>query len=209
MSAEVRRPVPLFQTTVDSTNPNETWQYDVSRDGRFLLFDTVADQPARGDVLAFPVDRMGKLGGEPITVAGSQQFVEGQAQFSPDGRWIAFPVPLDAHRSRMAVARLSGNVIEDERDWSYLTPENFSASQPEWSPNGRWLYFLSDQSGKLAVWALNLSSEMRPRGMPRVILDPATERLSINSMRPRDIGLSIARDKLALAVTESSANNGQ
>ena len=131
------------------------------------------------------------------------------ARLSPDGRWIAFPVPLDARRSRIAVARLSGKVIEDESDWSYLTPENFGASQPEWSPNGRWLYFLSDQSGKLAVWSLSLSGEMRPLGMPRLILDPATERLSINSMRPRDIGLSIARDKLALAVTESSAQSGQ
>jgi Tol biopolymer transport system component len=131
------------------------------------------------------------------------------ARLSPDGRWIAFPVPLDAHRSRMAVARLSGKVIEDEKDWSYLTPENSSASQPEWSPNGRWLYFLSDQSGRLAVWALSLSREMRPQEMPRLILDPATERLSINSMRPRDIGLSIARNKLALAITESSAQSGQ
>lgn len=131
------------------------------------------------------------------------------ARLSPDGRWIAFPVPVDTHRSRMAVARLSGKVIEDERDWSYLTPENFSASQPEWSPNGRWLYFLSDQGGKLAVWSLNLSSDMKPRGTPKLILDPATERLSIRTMRPRDIGLSVARDKLALAVTEASAQSGQ
>jgi Tol biopolymer transport system component len=131
------------------------------------------------------------------------------ARLSPDGRWIAFPVPLDAKRSRMAVARLSGKVIEDERDWSYLTSESFNASQPEWSPNGRWLYFLSDQSGRLAVWSLNLSREMRPLGRPRLILDPATERLSINAMRPRDIGLSVARNKLALAVMESSAQGGQ
>jgi len=131
------------------------------------------------------------------------------ARLSPDGRWIAFPVPLDARRSRMAVARLSGKVIEDQRDWSYLTPESFNASQPEWSPNGRWLYFLSDQSGRLAVWSLNLSGAMRPQGKPRMILDPSTERLSINSMRPRDIGLSVARNKLALAVMESSAQSGR
>jgi Tol biopolymer transport system component len=131
------------------------------------------------------------------------------ARLSPDGRWIAFPVPLDAKRSRMAVARLSGKVIEDERDWSYLTPEGFNASQPEWSPNGRWLYFLSDQSGRLAVWSLNLSGEMRPRGSPRLILDPATERLTINTMRPRDIGLSVARNKLALAVTELASQISQ
>ena len=131
------------------------------------------------------------------------------ARLSPDGRWIAFPVPLDAHRSRMAVARVTGKVIEDERAWIYLTPESFNASQPEWSPNGRWLYFLSDQSGRLAVWSLNLSGDMKPRGTPRLVLDPATGRLTISAMRPRDIGLSVARDKLALAITESSAQSGQ
>ena len=131
------------------------------------------------------------------------------ARLSPDGRWIAFPVPLGAKRSRMAVARLTGKVIEDERDWSYLTPESFSASQPAWSPNGRWLYYLSDQSGRLAVWSMNLSREMRPQGQPRLIVDPATERLSIHAMSPRDIGLSVARNKLALAVTESPVQSAR
>jgi len=131
------------------------------------------------------------------------------ARLSPDGRWIAFPVPLDAKRSRMAVARLTGKVIEDERDWSYLTPESFNATQPAWSPNGRWLYYLSDQSGRLAVWGMNLSREMRPQGQPRLIVDPATERLSINAMSPRDIGLSVARNKLALAVTESPGQSAR
>jgi Tol biopolymer transport system component len=114
------------------------------------------------------------------------------ARLSPDGRWIAFPV-----HSRLALARLSGKVIEDEKDWTYLTPENFQASQPEWSPNGKWLYFLSDQNGSLAVWALRPSG-----GTPKLILSFPNQSLTIAGMRPRDIGLSVAKDKLALAVTQ-------
>ncbi|MFN0172079.1 MAG: hypothetical protein ACKV22_37220 [Bryobacteraceae bacterium] len=126
------------------------------------------------------------------------------ARLSPDGRSIAFPVPFAPHRSRLAVARLGGKVIEDERDWTWLTPESFNASQPEWSPNGRWLYFLSDLSGTLAVWALPLSAAGKPREAPRLILDFPGMRLTIAGMRPRDIGLSVAKDKLALGVAESS-----
>ncbi len=126
------------------------------------------------------------------------------ARLSPDGRWIAFPVPFAPHRSRLAVARLSGKIIEDERDWQYLTPESFNASQPEWSPSGRWLYFLSDQSGSLAVWALPLSREKTSEGVPTLILDFPSARRTIAEMRPRDIGLSVAKDKLALGVTEYS-----
>jgi len=37
-----------------------------------------------------------------------------------------------------------------------------------------------------------------------VILNFPSERLSIANMRPRDIGLSVAKGKLALGVTETS-----
>jgi len=126
------------------------------------------------------------------------------ARLSPDDRWIAFPVPFAPHRSRLAVARISGKVIEDEGDWSYLTPEAFNASQPEWSPDGRWLYFLSDQTGSLAVWGLPLSGEKKPLAAGKVILDFPSARLTIAQMRPRDIGLAVAKDKLALAAAEYS-----
>jgi hypothetical protein len=120
------------------------------------------------------------------------------ARLSPDGRWIAFPVPYAPHRSRLAVAPVTGNLIEEERDWTYLTPEDWNASQPEWSPNGQWLYFPSDQTGALAVHALPLSPEKKAKAAPRLVLDLANTRATIAGMRPRDIGLAIAKDKLAL-----------
>ncbi|MBL8211960.1 MAG: PD40 domain-containing protein [Bryobacterales bacterium] len=121
------------------------------------------------------------------------------ARLSPDGRWIAFPVPYAAHRSRLAVAPVTaGKVIEDERDWTYVTPEVWNASQPEWSPSGRWLYFLSDETGRLAVHALKLSASKTPVSGAKLILDLGDTSTSISEMRPRDIGLAIAKDKLAL-----------
>src|SRR5262249_21677047 len=105
-------------------------------------------------------------------------------------------------RSRLAVARVSGKVIENESDWTYVLPDTMNSFQPDWSPNGRWLYFLSDQTGRLAVWALRLSADMKPQAPPKEILDFPGVRLSIAEMRPRDIGLTVAKDKLALAVAE-------
>ncbi|MBS1826793.1 MAG: PD40 domain-containing protein [Acidobacteria bacterium] len=126
------------------------------------------------------------------------------ARLSPDGRWIVFPVPYAAHRSRLAVAPVSTTVVDSESQWTYLLPDTFNSSQPEWSPNGKWIYFLSDQSGTLGVWALPMTTEGKPAGPSKQILALTGPRLSIHELRPRDIGLSIAADKLALAVAEYS-----
>jgi Tol biopolymer transport system component len=198
--------VTVFVTGVNGGEPVKVWEENVGQ-GSFQW-------TSRGDaVLYFHREPPGSVG--LLDLATKKRtvllrhpklnFSLADARLSPDGRWIAFPVPLDAKRSRLAVARLYGKVIDDERDWSYLTPEGYNASQPEWSPNGRWLYFLSDQGGRLAVWTLRLSGSMKPEGAPKSILDVGNDRLSIATMRPRDIGLSVAKDKLALAVTESSA----
>jgi Tol biopolymer transport system component len=124
------------------------------------------------------------------------------ARLSPDGRWIAFPAPGPPRGSRLALARLSGNVIDDERDWTYVTPEGMDAAQPEWSPDGRWLYFLSARDGRQAVWVLPLSPQKKPAGAAKPVLEFSGARLGISEMRPRDIGLSVAKDKLALAAAE-------
>ena len=113
-------------------------------------------------------------------------------------------MPFAPHRSRLAVARISGRVIDDERGWTYLTPESWNASQPDWSPSGQWLYFLSDQTGRLAVWALPMSPEKKPRAVPQSILDFPSARLTIGEMRSRDTGLAVARNMLALAAAEYS-----
>ncbi|MCZ2146506.1 MAG: hypothetical protein LC126_01875 [Bryobacterales bacterium] len=125
------------------------------------------------------------------------------ARLSPDGNWIAFPVPFAPHRLRLAVARVSA-AVGNEQSWTYVAPENINTSQPEWSPNGRWLYFLSDRTGSLAVWAQRLSGEKKPEGAPKAVLEFPDASLTIAEMRPRDIGLTLARDKLALAAAKYS-----
>jgi Tol biopolymer transport system component len=123
------------------------------------------------------------------------------ARLSPDDRWIAFPVPVEPNRSRLALAPLGAGVIDDETRWTWLTPAGSNAVQPEWSPDGRWLYFLSDRSGRNAVWALPVR-EGKAAGSARTILDFPHASLSIAAMRPRDTGLAVGAGKLAIGAAE-------
>ncbi len=197
--------VTVFESAFNGGEPVKVWEENVGQ-GSFQW-------TAKGDaVLYFHREPPGTVGLMNLSSKKRTVLLRhpklnlslGDARLSPDGRWIAFPVPFAPHRSRLAVARVSGKVIEDEQDWSYLTPETYNAYQPEWSPNGRWLYCLSDQTGRLAVWALPLSAEKKAEGQAKPILNFPNARLTIAEMRPRDIGLSIAKDKLALAVAEYS-----
>jgi Tol biopolymer transport system component len=197
--------VTVFESAFQGGEPVKVWEEHVGQ-GSFQW-------TSKGDaVLYFHREPPGSVG--LLNLSSKQRTVLlrhpklnlslADARLSPDARWIAFPVPWSSQRSRLAIARLTGKVIDNEQAWSYLTPETFNASQPEWSPNGRWLYFLSEQTGQLAVWAIPLSADKQAEGEPKLILVFPRMRLSIAEMRPRDIGLSVAKDKLALGAAEST-----
>jgi len=65
---------------------------DWSLDGRFVLYGTEADPKTRADIWALPIERMRPSTGEgqkPFAVVQTP-FDESYAQFSPDGKWIAY-----------------------------------------------------------------------------------------------------------------------
>ncbi len=85
------------------------------------------------------------------------------AQISPEGKWVAYTVETrdlkeDKNSSRIWMVPAAGG------DAIPLTTEGVSSSHPRWSPDGRYLAFLSarvggaeegEDSGKKQVWILN------------------------------------------------------
>jgi serine/threonine protein kinase len=64
---------------------------DLSADGRHMIVETFdAQRPGASDVLALPLDRTGKLDGDPVPIAATPQFAEFHPQLSPNGRWVAY-----------------------------------------------------------------------------------------------------------------------
>lgn len=68
----------------------------------------------------------------------------GHAQTSPDGKWIAYTVTSidrDADKRRSSVWMVNWEGTQDLR----LTYGPESATSPHWSPDGRYLAFLSSR----------------------------------------------------------------
>ena len=77
-------------------------------------------------------------------------------KISPDGKWIAFTVSeldLEKDKSETRIWMIPTGV----GDAIPMTSKGYSASQPRWSPDNKYLSFLAAKNdGKTQVWTLNL-----------------------------------------------------
>ena len=93
-----------------------------------------------------------------------------QPAVSPDGRWIAYWGLLygGGQRDLAMVPAGGGPAIA-------LTQDSAVDWNPVWSPDGRYLYYLSDRGGSMNVWRLAIDSASgAQQGEPQPVTTPST-----------------------------------
>src|SRR5207245_6047436 len=124
-----------------------------------------------------------------------------QPEISLDGQWVVYAVRTrmlkeDKNEQRLWMVSTHGG------DPIYLTAEGVSSSHPRWSPDGKYLAFLSARNnGKTQVWLLNrLGGEAAhltdvPQAGDDFEWSPDSTRLVLILRDPKPEDLEAAKDK--------------
>lgn len=136
-------------------------------------------------------------------IAASPAYYLFQGQFSPDGHWVAFEAVRDVSNGRessiFVVPAHGGKWIRitDGRQWD---------DKPRWSPDGKSIYFISARRGFYNVWGNRIDPvDGRAVGNPFQVTEFDNPALMVPPYIP-DVGLSIARGRLAVTVSQSSGS---
>jgi Tol biopolymer transport system component len=156
----------LIGTTQDQTYPN-----DWSRDGRFVLY-TKQDPKTKADIWVVTLASDGTSPGSAVPFANSD-FNEGQGQFSPDTRWIAYTSD-ESGRSEIYVQPFP----QPPGGGSKTQISRGGGQQPRWRRDGRELFYLSTD-GKMMAMDVRPGPDFKA-GVPKSLFELPGVRVQID-----------------------------
>ena len=169
-----------------------------TRDGKFILGSYVSP-PFTGTakLVLWPLSPSPAQAERPLITEPRTSLW--QASFSPDGRWLTFVAVSmeDVTRAGIYVARAGSAPAE----WIRIAAAHPWADKPRWAPNGRLLYFISNQdSPYLNLWAVRFDSDRgTPIGDPIQLTRFDTPGLTISpDVAATEIGISARRAVLTM-----------
>jgi dipeptidyl aminopeptidase/acylaminoacyl peptidase len=94
----------------------------------------------------------------PLEIADMFQIKRvGSPAVSPDGGWVAFTVSTPSTPTKSGSTQIWMVAADGDGDPIPMTAKGYSASSPEWSPDGKYLSFVATRgdSAKAQVWVLD------------------------------------------------------
>ena len=170
-------------------------------------------------VLGFsPDDRFALLQGKPgeletmelgtgqrsVAMSSGKDIVE-DAALSPDAKWLAWLAGEPDGRAAIRIVPFEGRRASSKAPVSVVEADHYLGS-PAWSPNGRWLYYLSEKNGRCSLFVRELDLRTKnPIGEEREVFTSVESRLMLNF--PKGNGsIGVAKDRIVFEGTTMTGN---
>jgi Tol biopolymer transport system component len=125
------------------------------------------------------------------------------ARFSADRRWVAFQARIAPGVSHIFIVPFDAAATIQPTDWIAATNGTSEDGNPAWSPDGSWLYFRSARDGHVCLYAQALDPTAKtPSGAPKAIYHFHEARRGLGNVRPSNLELAVAGDKLVTTLGE-------
>jgi len=173
---------------------------DWTRDGKSVLIDF----PSPQKLLTTGLLRLESH--ERIPILQHSKYNVMQAHFSPDERAIVFAMRMDSGRSKLLLAPYLSESRSLESSWVALTDGNSWDTAPQWSPDGKLIYFTSSRDGFRCIWALRLDASRRPAGAPFAVYHFHSARRSPALAPFNGVDMSVGPNQIYLGLGELSGN---
>ena len=127
------------------------------------------------------------------------------AHFSPDLRWIVLVARMDGGSSRIYLAPFRGSLVP-KSEWIALTDGSAWESSPQWSPDGKLVYYVSTRDGYHCIWAQRLDAANRPSGAAFAVYHFHSAQRSPAILPFEETDLFVGQSQLLFSLSELTGN---
>jgi Tol biopolymer transport system component/DNA-binding winged helix-turn-helix (wHTH) protein len=179
------------------------YPYDWSPDGKWLLTSQVKNDGSNDDIWLVPLASRPNAQHAARRIISSPIYDLYEGHISPNSQWIVFETIKNqstGNQSAIYASSAAGG------PWIPVTDGSHWDDKPHWSPDGKTIYFLTERDGFFNVWGIRFDPDKGAvSGQPFQVTSFSTAAQMIAKTIPT-VGLSIAKDRLAVTVAQASGN---
>ena len=143
------------------------------------------------------------LTGESKTVLESNEYSLGDATWSPETGYLLFTASRTGKTKQVFAVSLPKTAQSPVGPWVPISEESAFSEKPQWSGDGKTIFYVSDRDGFSCIWEKRFDSASQSSMAPAVaVMHYHNPRFSLSAVDDRSFNLSMSGDSIFVNVGE-------